>query len=38
MKQPPFLVERWDANDFLKDSITNLMPFVNTMQQKYFYE
>jgi len=26
------------TNDFLKDSITNLMPFVNPMQQKYFYE
>lgn len=26
------------TNDFLRDSITNLMPFVNPMQQKYFYE
>ena len=26
------------TNDFLKDSITNLMPFVNPMRKKYFYE
>lgn len=38
MKQPPFFWLKDGTNDFLKDSITNLMPFVNPMRKKYFYE